>query len=108
MKASSMSSSNRARAPGRFSFAPSGRVEVLHLEGGVVVLLAVGVVEVIDVLADDQRSVLRAEETGAVGRGVEEAERRDADEAGQFGVGPFELLGEERSQGRVLDGPAGG
>ena len=53
-----------------------GQVEVLHLQGVLVVaaLLAGDGDEALLALADDQRGVLRAEEAGAVGRGAEEAD----------------------------------
>ena len=59
------------------------------------------------VLADDQRSVLRPEEAGTVGRRAEEAVRRDADEVRQLGAGLLQFLGDERAERRILDRAAG-
>ena len=54
-------------------------------------------------LADDQRGILRAEESRPERARVERTDRRDADEVGQLGVVRAQLLGDERAQGRVAD-----
>ena len=82
----------------------AGQVEVLHLEGGLVAGPAALLLrEVLGRVADDQRSVLRAEEARIVRGWAELPERGDADEVRQGVFGIADLLGDEGAKRRILD-----
>jgi hypothetical protein len=85
-----------------------GESEVFYLQSLLVIALPAGDgEEALLILADDQRSVARAEKAGTIRRRAEKAIRRHADETGQFRARLLQLFREQRSHRRIVDWAAG-